>query len=190
MGLLKVDGIIWLSAIYSKTIYYKTFNYKTINNLVLITVTHVNMNTIQGLDERLTVEGLLTLSGNEWLHADIIDAYLRFICEHNINGQVVQFMPTYSILSYEKTGKIPSEWYWDLKGVDFILAPAHLNNSHWAMTEWVHYVSRQSQNGQHPTSGNSKDFGRSFAVGGGQQKISMCRSKKGALIAAYFLCEY
>ena len=91
----------------------------------------MNMNTFQGLDERLTVEGLLTLSWKEWLHADIIDAYLRFICQQNINGQVVQFMPTYSILSYENKEKIPSKWYWDLK--HFILAPAHLNNSHWAM---------------------------------------------------------
>lgn len=92
-----------------------------------------NENTLQGLDERLTVEGLLTLRDHEWLNADSIDAYLRFICQHIDGDQVVQFMPTYSILSYEYKGKIPSKWYWDLKGVDIILAPAHLKNSHWAM---------------------------------------------------------
>ena len=65
----------------------------------------MNMNTIQGLDERLTVEGLLTLSGNEWLHADIIDAYLRFICEHNINGQVSNLCLPTRLSATKRQGK-------------------------------------------------------------------------------------
>jgi hypothetical protein len=46
----------------------------------------------------------------------------------------VRYIPTFAILSYNNTKKIPAEWYWPLTSAEIVLAPTHLNNSHWAMT--------------------------------------------------------
>ena len=128
---------------------------------------------LQGQDEHLTVEGLLCLKDGEWLNADMIDAYLSFICREH--APRVRYIPTYAILSYNRKKKvqfwafsdfqirnfflifldfikfrisfnflgflilshffqIPTEWYWQLdETVEIVLAPAHLNNNHWAM---------------------------------------------------------
>jgi Ulp1 family protease len=76
------------------------------------------------------VEGLLCLKDGEWLNADIIDTYLHYICQ---KSERAQYIPTYAILSFDRKKKIPSAWYWKLQGVEIVLAPAHLNNNHWAM---------------------------------------------------------
>uniref|UniRef100_A0A914HTE5 Ubiquitin-like protease family profile domain-containing protein n=1 Tax=Globodera rostochiensis TaxID=31243 RepID=A0A914HTE5_GLORO len=86
---------------------------------------------VKGQDERLTIDGLLCLSDGEWLNADIIDSYLDHLCQQSAG--MAQFIPTYAILSYERKGTVPSEWYWRLNGTDIVFAPAHLYTNHWAM---------------------------------------------------------
>jgi Ulp1 family protease len=76
------------------------------------------------------VEGLFCLKDGELLNADIIDTYLHAICQ---NSKRIQYIPTYAILSVNRKKKIPSAWYWNLHEVEIVLAPAHLNNNHWAM---------------------------------------------------------
>jgi hypothetical protein len=98
------------------------------------------------------MDGLLGLRDGEWLSCDIIDAYLSYLCrrtplhDHDENNKEnenddnkyapnnkVQFIPTYGFLSYKTMRRIPEKWYWRFRGVESVLAPAHLHNSHWAM---------------------------------------------------------
>lgn len=95
------------------------------------------------------MDGLLCLRDGEWLNADLIDAYLHQLCrrtplhtndKENVPDKdytpdnVVQYVPTYGILSFEKKREIPTKWYWKMEGVEVVLAPVHLNNNHWAMS--------------------------------------------------------
>jgi hypothetical protein len=76
------------------------------------------------------LQGLLTLRDGEWLNADCIDGYLRYICLHYSNdGRSVEYIPTYAVLNYENMKRLPTKWYWDLGQVSIILKPAHLKDS-------------------------------------------------------------
>ena len=126
------------------------------------------------------MEGLLCLRDGEWLNADLIDAYLCQLCrrtpfhsfndKENDNGTIIfspdnifQYIPTYGFLSYNNKKRIPAKWYWRFKGVETILAPAHMNNSHWSMAvvriEKKEIVMMDSLNHGVAGSGN-KDFMR------------------------------
>ncbi|CAK5066217.1 unnamed protein product [Meloidogyne enterolobii] len=107
---------------------------------------------VKGKAGHLTFEGLLCLRDGEWVNGDLIDAYLQHICRRNGTNLVsphidskentddyapdnrIQYIPTFALSRYKTKKQISSKWYWKMEGVELVLAPVHINKSHWAMS--------------------------------------------------------